>query len=105
MKSAVPVKAKAACSSKRVLSTKSNKQKLSSDVVVQKDDSSIMSSQKSSAEKMTPIRVAKGAKDQDSASAQQISQGRGLMGNGIWHVANTRVDLAANVAFGQQRLA
>ena len=32
------------------------------------------------------------------------AQGRGLMGSGMWHVSNTRVDLAANVALGQQRL-
>lgn len=72
--------------------------------IAQDEKYNIHVDQEYSAKDMKAVKVSKGAHDSSAATDQQMSASRGLLGNGVWHVSNTRVDLGANVALGQQKV-
>lgn len=72
--------------------------------LTQNEDYSITSDQSHTAGEMRPVKIAKGAHDDSAATSEQLSASRGLLGNGIWHVGNTRIDLALGVSLGQQKV-
>lgn len=72
--------------------------------LVQREDFSIAMNQPKNALGLKSVKVAKGAKDATGATESQVSQARGVTGGGIWLSSNSRVDLSAMVAMGQQRI-